>query len=268
MICIYAIIDSNDRIGESICGLEKADVYNIPYRDIGVVASDLNERTQSLTEDNVLAHEKVVERLMKNFTVLPVRFLTVFDGKENILSAMEDHYSDFKDNLNRLRNKVEFGIKVIWPGDKIKEHLIKTHRRGTQKVPAPDDSPRKRFMKEKFEKYEIDKKFREKASKCINAMDVFFSKFAAQKKLEKLRTENLLLSAVYLVEKDKQNDFREAFEHIRTARGDFRYLFSGPWPPYNFVILPKKSHPLKISEQANMFDKIIQKQSPVGADKT
>jgi hypothetical protein len=267
-IYVYAIIDSNDQISESLHGLEKADVYNIPFRDIGVVASDHTGPMPDVTEDNILAHEYVVESMMENFTVLPVKSLTIFDARENVLSVMGDYYTDFKDNLNRLRNKVEFGIKVIWPGDKIKEHLIKTHKGDAQKVPVSGGSPRKRFMKEKFEKYKIDKKFREKASKCINAMDVFFSKFAAQKKLEKLRTDNLLLSAVYLVEKDKQNNFREAFEHIRTARDDFRYLFSGPWPPYNFVILPKKSHPLKNSEQANMFDKVIQEQNLIGADKT
>jgi hypothetical protein len=267
-IYVYGIIDSNKQVNEPVYGLEKARVYNIPFRDVGVVASDLAGPMPDVTEDSILAHEYVVESLMENFTVLPVKFLTVFDGKENILSVMENYYSDFKDNLNRLRNKVEFGIKVIWPGDKIKEHLIKTHKGGAQKVTASDGSPKKRFMKEKFEKYKIDKKFREKASKCINAMDVFFSKFAAQKKLEKLKTENLLLSAVYLVERDKQSDFREAFEHIRTARDDFRYLFSGPWPPYNFVILPRKSHPFKISEQAAMFDKVFHERNLVGADKT
>ena len=267
-IYVYGIIDSNDGIGESTCGLEKANVYNIPYRDIGVVASDLIGPMPDVTEDNILAHEDVVESLMENFTVLPVRFHTVFDAKENILSMMGDYYTDFKDNLNRLRNKVEFGIKVIWPAEKIKEHITSCYWKSGRKEVVSDDSPIKRFIREKFEKYKIDKEFTEKANRLVTTIDIFLGKSAAEKKLEKLETENLLLDGVYLVEKDKQSNFKEAFEHIRSARTDLRYLFSGPWPPYNFVILPKKSRPLKISEQATMFDKIIQKQNPVGADKT
>ncbi|MCJ7788781.1 MAG: GvpL/GvpF family gas vesicle protein, partial [Candidatus Atribacteria bacterium] len=79
------------------------------------------------------------------------------------------------------------------------------------------------------------------------------------------KTENLLLDAVYLVEKDKQNDFREAFEHIKSGPPGLKYLFSGPWPAYNFVILSKKSGLLTDSEQTVLFDKVTQCQALVGA---
>jgi hypothetical protein len=265
-IYVYGIIDSNDGIGESTCGLEKANVYNIPYRDIGVVASDLIGPMPDVTEDNILAHEDVVESLMENFTVLPVRFHTVFDAKENILSMMGDYYTDFKDNLNRLRNKVEFGIKVIWPAEKIKEHITSCYWKSGRKEVVSDDSPIKRFIREKFEKYKIDKEFTEKANRLVTTIDIFLGKSAAEKKLEKLKTENLLLDGVYLVEKDKQSNFKEAFEHIRSARTDLRYLFSGPWPPYNFVILPRKYCQLRDSGRADISDKVIQHQGLVGAD--
>jgi len=265
----YSIIDSSKQITEPIYGLEGACVYNIPYCDIGAVVSEFTESVQSKTEDGVLAHEEVIERLMESFAVLPVRFHTVFDGRDGILSMMRSYYKDFRNNLDRLRNKVEFGIKVIWPSDKIKEHLINTYKKDNEKVSIPDDSSNKRFIKKKFEEYRIDEEFEKKANKFIKVMDMFFSKFAAEKKLKKLKTENLLLDGVYLVERGKQDDFKEAFEHIKgphTGAG-FKFLFSGPWPPYNFVILPKKSDLLEDSEQKDLFDKVIQHQDLVGADK-
>ena len=97
-------------------------------------------------------------------------------------------------------------------------------------------------------------------------MDIFFGRFAAEKKLVKLKTENLLLDAVYLVEKDKQNDFREAFEHIKSGPPGLKYLFSGPWPAYNFVILPKKSGLLTDSQKTDLLGKVIQDQMLVGAN--
>jgi hypothetical protein len=253
---LYGIIDSRNQITESIYGLEGSGVYNIPFCDIGAVVSQITQPIQDVTEGAVLKHEAVVEKLMANFTVLPVRFGTIIDGRD---------YKDFKNNLARFHNKLEFGIKVIWPADKVKANIIKVLKKDEQKMQGSDNSLSKRFIKEKFEEYKIDKEFEAKADRFIKVMDIFFSRFAAEKKLEKLKTENLLLDAVYLVEKDKQNDFREAFEHIKSGHPGLKYLFSGPWPAYNFVVLSKKPGLLTDSEQTVLFDKVTQCQALVGA---
>ena len=267
MIYIYGIIDSNGQIDESVYGLEGSNVYNIPYCDIGAVVSEVNQPIRRVTESVVLEHEAVAEKLMENFTVLPVRLLTVLDKRENVLSMMEDYYGDFKDNLDRLRGKVEFGVKVIWPADKVKSRIINAYRTRNQNVHVSDDSVERKFIRDKLKEHKIDKAFKEKADRCINAIDIFLGKFAAAKKLETLRTENLLLSAVYLVRKDNQNNFKEAFEHIRTARDDLKYLFSGPWPPYHFVIVPRKSQPSGDSGHTVTSDKVILQPTPMGANK-
>lgn len=260
---LYGIIDSSNQIDEPIYGLKGAGVYNIPYCDIGTVVSEMNQSIQNATKEAVLQHEAVVERLMANFTVLPVRFMTIVGGRNNVLSLMQDYYKDFKDNLKRLHNKREFGIRVIWPADRIKENIIRTFKKSKQHIPVSDNSLNKKFIKEKFEKYKIEEEFEEKADRFIKVMDTFFSKFAVEKKLEKLKTENLLLDAVYLVERDKQNDFKEALEHIKNGHPALKYLFSGPWPPYSFVTLPKKLSLHKDSRQSDIFDKVIQYQNSV-----
>lgn len=263
---LYGIIDSSSQIKESIYGLKGAGVYNIPYCDIGAVISEISQPMQKVTEGTVLEHEAVVEKLMADFTVLPVRFQTLIEGRDNLLSMMRSYYRDFKDNLERLRGKFEFGIKVIWPADKIKENIIKTLNKEQQKKLELGSSPSNKFMKDKFDKYKIDKEFEAKADKFIKVMDIFFSKFATEKRIEKLKTENLLLDAVYLVEKNRESNFREAFEHIKSARPDFKYLFSGPWPAYNFVVLSKKSGLLTDSRQTDLLNKVTQDQMLVGAD--
>ncbi len=261
---IYGIVNYSDQMVESVYGLEGAGVYNIPYCDIGAVVSEISRPIRDVTEGTVLEHEAVVEKLMANFTVLPVRFQTIIDNRDNLLSMMQSCYKDFKDNLARLHNKLEFGIKVIWPAVKIKENIVKVLKKDEQKMQRPDNSLSKRFIEKKFEEYKINKEFEAKADKFIKVMDIFFSRFATEKKLEKLKAENLLLDAVYLVEKDKQNDFREAFELIKSGSPGLKYLFSGPWPAYNFVILSKKTGLLTDSEQTVLFDKIIQCQALVG----
>ena len=239
-IYTYAVIDSNSKISNLINGLGEVGVYNIPYRDIGIVVSE-SEQIQDITQEHILKHEEVVEKLMESFTVLPVSFLTLFKKEDDVLLMMQEYYSDFRENLDRLRNKVEFGIKIIWPGETIKNRIIEASKKFNADVTIQDNSPGKSFAKERFEKYKIDKEFAEEADRCIALLDDFFSRFAAEKKLEKLKSDNLLLNAYYLVEKEKQVDFKEAFERTRSTPGDLKFLLSGPWPPYNFIVLTKNA---------------------------
>lgn len=233
-IYTYAIIDSNSEMDEPIRGLGEASVYNIPYRDIGIVVSGLDPQVQIKTEESILKHEEVAERLMDRFTVLPMRLYTVFSGKEDMLLKVKDYYEDFIKNLDRVRNKAEFGIKVIWGGNIIKERIINVYK---NESPAHLTQSGTKFMKEKFERYKIDKEFEEEADRCIAIVDGFLNRLASEKKLEKLKTDNLLLSASYLVDKEKKDDFKKAFEELRSSHRDLKYLLSGPWPPYNFIIL-------------------------------
>lgn len=264
----YGIIDSSDQIDEPIYGLEGARVYNVPYCDIGAVVSEVaNGSVQNAAKQGVLEHAQVVERLMERFTVLPVRFRTVHDSREALLAMMQSFYTAFRANLDRLCNNSEFGIKVIWPSNKIKEHIANASGKTGKKAFVATDSSNSKFMRDKFEQYRLNEQLEKKANKFIGLMDIFFGKYAAGKKLKKLRTEDLLLDAVYLVEKDMQGNFKEAFRHIKSAHAGFRFLFSGPWPPYNFVALPPKADFPEDSSEEDLFDEVIQDRVLVGVDK-
>lgn len=236
-IYAYGIIDSDEKIDESMSGLDNAPLFNVPYRDIGIVVSELRRaQIQNKDKASILKHEEVVERLMDKFTVLPMRFSTLFSGKEPVSLMMKEHYDEFIENLDRLRGKTEFGVKAVWPGDLIKERITIAHRK-SDNLPLVAGSAGKSFMKERFEKYKIDKEFEEEADRCIKVIDDFFYRFVAGKRLEKLKTDNLLLSAAYLVDNEKREDFKRAFEELRISGGDLKFMLSGPWPAYNFIAL-------------------------------
>jgi len=259
-IYAYGIIDSHNSLKEPIAGLEGKGIYNVSYRDIGITVSELNEETKEITDTYILEHERIVERLMEGSTVLPMRFLTIFNTKEDILSMAELYYEDFKDNLARLHNKVEFGMKVIWPADTIKQRIIDVYHKTKHNVSISTESPAKTFVKEKFQEHIIEKEFQEEANRCIAVVDDYFNKIACEKKLKKLQTENLLLNASYLVEKQRQNEFKQAFEQLKNAPGDLKFLFSGPWPAYNFVTLTKKPSAVDYFNTEDMLNRLLAQQ--------
>ena len=259
-IYAYGIIDSKDTIDETIFGLEGASVYNISYRDIGMVVSELRQKLQEITDANVLKHEEVIEALMMKSTVLPIRFSTIFYTKEDLLSTMLFCYQDFIDNLARLRNKVEFGIKVIWPADTIKQRVVDVYHKTKHNVSISTESPAKTFVKEKFQEHIIEKEFQEEADRCIQVVDDYFNRIACEKKLKRLQTESLLLNASYLVDKDRQNEYKQAFEQLKNAPSDLKFLFSGPWPCYNFINLNKKPSSVDYFNTEDMLNRLLAQQ--------
>ena len=233
---IYGIIDSNEDIDEATIGLNGTHIYNIPYRDIGIVVSDLNKHSKDPVNSHTSVHNNIVEKVMQRFTIIPVRFHTYFN-RENVFSMMKSHYNDFRENLDRLRNKAVFNIRVIWKGDEIREQITREYTRKNYRKFIARSSHGERFIEDGFEKYTIEQELLEKADICASIIDNFLNRFASDNRIEKLKINDLFLNAFYLVEKRRQKDFIGAFNVLKIAPGDFRSLCSGPMPPYNFINL-------------------------------
>ena len=71
------------------------------------------------TRENVLAHERVNETVMREHTVIPMSFGTVFKTDDDIVELLRSAYDAFSDVLKKMQNKLEFGLKVLWDRDQI-----------------------------------------------------------------------------------------------------------------------------------------------------
>ena len=241
-IVSYGVIDSSETIDSLITGTIGIRIYNIPYRDIGMVISGSDRSSMKVNNnDNTPDYKIVVEHLMQKFTVLPVRFRTPVN-KKDILSIMENNYYDFKDNLNRLRHKVEFGLRVVWKEDEVKDWITREYKRGAYGKLKAYDPRGTKFIEDVFDKYVIDKEFKDMADIFISIVDNFLGKYASEKRFEKLKSKNLLLKALYLIDKKRQKEFKEAFDLFRIAPGNLNYTLRGPLPPFNFVEIEGMKH--------------------------
>ncbi len=236
-IYTYAIIDSNQPISGCLKGLDGSLLFSLPYREIGIVVSYAREKALEAESKSVLRHEEVIEMLMEDFTVLPMRFNTIFKTEENISSMMGIYYADFCQNLKRIRNCVEYGLKVIWSWENVRENILSRH---PFKPAVQGESPFKNFINDKYKNYSLEKEIVKEANRIVTEMNQFLEPLAFEKKMRILDTENLLLNASYLVEKKEELNFKEAFQNLREAFKEIKVLFSGPWPAYNFITLTKK----------------------------
>src|SRR5258708_1887683 len=116
---VYCIIESNDalRFGPIGIGADPSDVYTVHYKNLAAVVSDAPLEVLDSTRENVLAHERVNETVMREHTVIPMSFGTIFKTREDIVELLRSAAEAFGDVLNKMQNKLEFGLKVLWDRD-------------------------------------------------------------------------------------------------------------------------------------------------------
>src|SRR5512134_2128065 len=77
---VYCIIrtDSPRQFGAIGIGGRGDEVFTVPYKEFAAIVSNCPLIIFDPTRENALAHEHVNEVVMKDFTVLPMSFGTVF----------------------------------------------------------------------------------------------------------------------------------------------------------------------------------------------
>src|SRR5919202_3355742 len=122
---VYCIIRSSRPREFGTLGIGEGSnrVYTVHHRDLAAVVSDTPIVIYDPTRENVLAHEFVNETVMKEFTVIPMSFGTVFRSEGDVTELLRSTYQAFSDVLDKMQDKIEFGIKVLWDREKVIANL-------------------------------------------------------------------------------------------------------------------------------------------------
>src|SRR6266853_5211181 len=126
---VYGIIEAGERIpfGRMGIGGKGEAVYTVNYQDIAAVVSKTSVFIFDPTRENALAHEHVIETVMKTHTIIPMSFGTVFRTDQDIKEVLKSIYPSLKDVLKQMAGKLEFGLKVTWDRDRVVEELKRDH---------------------------------------------------------------------------------------------------------------------------------------------
>lgn len=236
---VYGVIETPafGSFGRSSIGSFQEDVFAVHYGDVAAVVSRTPVFIFDPTRDNALAHEHVAETVMKNHTIVPMAFGTVFRTEEDIKEVLKSIYSSLKDVLRQMTGKQEFGLKVTWDRDRIIEELKREHeeiRRFHQEL------TRKHLQSTYFARMQlgrmIDKALMELAAKYVRDIYDGLRNVCVASKDNKPIGDKMILNASFLIEKERENEFDAAVTRVAQKFGErLNFRYTGPWPPYNFV---------------------------------
>lgn len=238
---VYCVIGSAGR-KEFGRGLGGNTVYTIPYRDISAVVSDTQIIEYGPNEVNVLQHERVVESVMREHTVLPLGFGNVFINENRVKWLLARFYLTFKTYLKKLENKVEVGVKVFYDMEATKQELERTSevvKRLKEEIATKPDKEG-HLLKEKLNiviKREALRVASERAYKYGVEIYETLKRRAEDTRLMKRIGGDMILNGAFLIHKGEITDFKKELERVKRdyeAKG-LKFQCSGPWPPYNFA---------------------------------
>jgi len=237
MIYLYAITDQPETPVPVELGLEGAPLLSLPYRDIAAVASNLSTTNVSLTEATLWRHEAIVEALMADRAVLPVRFGTVLTDEAAVQAVLAAHYADFVASLQRVRGRVELGLRVLWISDfrvPIADCRSPNHKSKIENRKSKIGNGQA-YLLARLEEERQRQAWRQRAEALAEEIHAPLVRLAAESTRQVLITPRLLLTAAYLVEQHQVAAFRCQVEALSAAYPELRFLCTGPWPAYNFV---------------------------------
>jgi hypothetical protein len=202
-------------------GLAGAPLESLREGELLAVLSHHAELPEVSAVDALWAHEHVVERLMAERAVLPMRFGGSLPDEGPLRRALATRHDELLSALDAVRGRVELAVRAVGP--------VPPH------VPAPavagaterHDTGRE-YIRAKLE-------LRHRAVAAGAELHAPLAALSVAEKRRPGRGPGELLRAAYLVERPAVAEFRAAAQRLQRRHAHAAVLCTGPWPPYSFV---------------------------------
>jgi hypothetical protein len=161
---------------------------------------------RAVTPEVLWQHEEVMEALMRERDLLPVRFGTLVEDEEAAARALDERREELTSGLDRVRGAVELAVRA---------QEERTPRVATAGGSGTD------YMRAKARSVEAARLLHEPLA------------FLARESVVQPGPE--LLRAAYLVDREAVDSFVGLVRRLEETQDGIHVLCTGPWPPYSFA---------------------------------
>lgn len=238
---IYCIIASNEdrSFGPLGIGGRGDELRTILYNDIAAVVSNSPIISYSVSREHVLCYERAIEEVMKEYTVLPVRYNTMTEDEDKVKKILEKEHDKFVDLLKNVEGKKELGLRAIFKEDVIYKEIAQNYEDIKKlKKALLSEPPAKTY----YLRVEVGRKVEAalQEQKDIYKEEILnkLSHLSQETKVNVPYGELMIISAAFLVEKCKEAAFDQNVQALGDKYGDkIKFKYVGTVPPFNFVNL-------------------------------
>jgi hypothetical protein len=234
---VYCIIEAHEplRFGPIGIGATTSEVYTVHYMNLAAVVSDAPLEVLDSTREHVLAHERVNESVMRDHTVIPMSFGTIFKTREDIIELLRSAAEAFGDVLNKMQNKLEFGLKVLWDREQVireVEHEDEDISRLKKEISGQKGPTY--FARMQYGRL-VDAALQARSERYLAAVLDQLRDVSVASRVNKPIGDKMIMNAAFLISRDQESAFDAKVKQIASRFDKLTFKYTGPWPPYNFV---------------------------------
>jgi hypothetical protein len=259
---IYGIIIGGGDITLGARGVGGANlVYTIAHQGLSCVASNYSGKDfDSMSKEELvrclLAHQVVVEQVMRRHTVLPVKFGTVLATFDEVSDLLTQGYSQFSFMLLWMQDKVELEVTATWD----RGQVLPESGTGPEIVNAEEATPGRLEQYTQQERLQLEQVVKEsmaqRRSSYLERMLSFLRPVSIDVQPNVLGSEEMAMNVAFLVERGKLEVFDGRLRQLNELfSNQINFRIIGPLPPYSFATVEAtRPDPEEIEKARKLLD--------------
>jgi hypothetical protein len=221
-------------------GIDGKPLKVVKAGSLGALVSDVPDGPLEAGRDELLTHARVLEKALERGAVLPMRFGVLMPGESAVREELlEPHRSELEEQLDALDDKVELNVKGIYGEATVLREILAEDHEVAELREVIRETPEDAAYYERIRLGELiagalEAKREDDEQWIIDEL----ARHAVAVEPAKLVHEHMVVSASFLVDRDRRADFEEALERIAAEQHPrIAFRLTGPLPPHSFVDL-------------------------------
>ncbi|MEU6733560.1 GvpL/GvpF family gas vesicle protein [Streptomyces physcomitrii] len=214
-------------------GEPAAALRTVRGRELMAVVSDAPDRLRAKRRD-VSAHQEVVEALMRETAVLPMRFGLVAPDDEQLSASLIERESAYQQRLEEIAGHAEYNLKASRDEEDLLREILRDSepaRQLNERIRTGQGTHEDRVALGELVSGEVAARHRAAAERVENAL----SSCAAEAFLGE-GAEGHFMNTSFLVPKEREALFHQTVRTTADEAGEaYTFTLTGPLPPYSFV---------------------------------
>ena len=234
---VYCVIQSRASLdfGPIGVGSDSSRVHTVNYKELAAVVSETPMGVKDPTRENILAHQRVNETVMRDQSVLPMSFGTVFKTHDDIVELLRSAYDAFTDVLGKMRGNIELGLKVLWdPGQIVRQIESEEEDIMRLKAEISSRSGSTYFARMQYGRL-IEAAMHARSERYVSEIFEGLRPVSVAARANKPIGDRMIMNGAFLVSLNQEAAFDKQVKALGRRYSHLTFKYTGPWPPYNFV---------------------------------
>ncbi|HBE80148.1 MAG TPA: hypothetical protein DDW65_20555 [Firmicutes bacterium] len=231
-VYLYGITPAQIGLLSDCEGVAHLKVYAVPLGGVSVLVSYMDSELEDLNLDDAVKHVKVLETVMKQSAVIPIKFGTAVKSIEDLRKPIMAQSDLLKKELQRLDGKYEVGVKAYWRKEAVLNELKKRFRDHASLLARAQLDPQTALeLGQRVES--VVNEFRDKMENTIHP---YLSAVTTENTTDEMMSAEMLYNGSFLVDVNQDEQLKKRVEKTAQKYPELVEFHYTTWlPPYNFV---------------------------------